>query len=55
MTRRLLLALLAALAVAFLWMRAARTPEPAGAPPMEHIDDASRERLRETLREGEAP
>jgi hypothetical protein len=53
--RWLLLALALALAALVVWSRAGRAPERIGGAPLDRIDDASRENLREVLRESDAP
>jgi hypothetical protein len=52
--RWLLVALAAGLLAAALWQLGGREPR-GGGPPLDQIDDASREKLREVLREPAAP
>jgi hypothetical protein len=53
--RWLLLALALALLAFALVRVSGRGSERAGAPPMDRIDDASRQKLRDVLREGREP
>jgi hypothetical protein len=53
--RWLLLGLALGLLALALFRAAGREPEAAGGPPLDQIDEASREKLREVLRESDAP